>query len=152
MLIRIIPHAENQQADYLSWLQNKDDWKINPVVFPELHLHICWGPHTVDEHLNTQLPQFNSLFWSPGTEAVDAFTGDWGGETNWICPPPPPTLFSATSHKADKHHGRSFCPIMEVSPILAHVVFLQGCASQVCNTDIGVNEVRSVGPTWEVRL
>ena len=40
------------------------------------------------DHHNTQLPRFNSRFWNPGTEAVDAFTCDWGSETNWICPPP----------------------------------------------------------------
>ena len=32
--------------------------------------------------------KFNSRFFSPGTEAVDAFTEDWGGDTdNWLHPP-----------------------------------------------------------------
>ena len=36
---------------------------------------------------NAQLDRFNSRFWNPGSEAVDAFTCDWGGEINWLCPP-----------------------------------------------------------------
>ena len=49
-----------------------------------------WGPHTIDQfasYFNTQLPRFNSRFWNPGSEAVDAFTCDWQGENNWWCPP-----------------------------------------------------------------
>ena len=36
---------------------------------------------------NKQLPRFNSRFWNPGTEAIDAFTQDWSSENNWLCPP-----------------------------------------------------------------
>ena len=92
-LIRIepewIPRTENQQADYLSRIQDRDDWKIQPALFAIIDLQ--WGPHTVDRfanNLNTQLPWFNSRFWCPGTEAVDTFTCNWEQETNWVCPPP----------------------------------------------------------------
>ena len=92
-LIRIepewIPCTENQQADYLSRIKDKDDWIIHPAIFASIDLQ--WGPHSVDRfanNLNTQLPRFNSRFWCPGTEAVDAFTCDWGQEVNWVCPPP----------------------------------------------------------------
>ena len=47
------------------------------------------GAHTVDRFANcynTQLPHFNSRFWNPGAEAVDAFTCDWGKDNNWFCP------------------------------------------------------------------
>ena len=49
-----------------------------------------WDPHSVDRfanHENTQLPRFNSRFWCPGTEAVDAFSVSWAGENNWLVPP-----------------------------------------------------------------
>ena len=49
-----------------------------------------WGHHTVDRfasYYNTQLPRFNSRFWNPGSEGVDAFTCDWRDENNWMCPP-----------------------------------------------------------------
>ena len=36
---------------------------------------------------NSQLPRFNSRCWNPGAEAVDAFTVNWVGENNWLCPP-----------------------------------------------------------------
>ena len=38
-------------------------------------------------HENTHLPHFNSRFWCPGTEAVDAFSVSWAGENNWLVPP-----------------------------------------------------------------
>ena len=38
-------------------------------------------------HYNAQLPRFNSRFWNPGTEAIDAFTADWHDDNNWLCPP-----------------------------------------------------------------
>ena len=43
------------------------------------------GPHTVDRFSgldNAQLDRFNSRFWTPGTEAVDAFTCDWADDNN----------------------------------------------------------------------
>ena len=92
-LVRIEPQwilqSENQKADYLSRLQDTNDWKIQPLVFAELNR--LWGPHSIDQfanQLNTQLPRFNSRWWCPNTEAVDTFTCNWGGEINWVCPAP----------------------------------------------------------------
>ena len=48
------------------------------------------GPHSVDRfanHENTQLLRFNSRFWCPGTEAVDAFPVSWAEENIWLVPP-----------------------------------------------------------------
>ena len=84
-----IPREENEKADYISRLVDHDDWKINPVIFEELDRK--WGPHTVDRFAdmhNCQIDRFNSRYWNPGSEAVDAFTCDWSGENNWWCPPP----------------------------------------------------------------
>ena len=36
---------------------------------------------------NRQTERFNSRFWNPESEAVDAFTCNWGSEINWLCPP-----------------------------------------------------------------
>ena len=41
--------------------------------------------------LTTLIPSYQGsipVFWNPGSEAVDAFTCDWSGENNWLCPPP----------------------------------------------------------------
>ena len=83
-----IPREKNQQADYLSRLVDHDDWMLNPYIFQ--WIDSIWGPHTIDRfatHYNRQLPRFNSRFWNPNSEAVDAFTCDWSGENNWLCPP-----------------------------------------------------------------
>ena len=83
-----IPREENKIADYVSRIVDYDDWMLNPEIFRSLDY--VWGPHTVDRFAsdhNTQLDRFNSRFWNPGCEAVDAFTVDWSGENNWWCPP-----------------------------------------------------------------
>ena len=70
-----IPRAHNQLADYLSRIQNFDDWKVDPNLL--LFINLLWGLHTVDcfaSASNCQLPRFFSRFWCPSTEAVDSFT------------------------------------------------------------------------------
>ena len=65
-----------------------DDWMLNPGVFS--WLDSFWGPHTTDRFANpenAQLQRFNSRFWAPGSEAVDAFTCSWADENNWWFPP-----------------------------------------------------------------
>ena len=72
-------------VDYYSRLVDYDDWMLNPVVFSYF-----WGPHTIDrfaDPANVQLQLFNSRFWAPGSEAVDAFTCSWADENNWWFPP-----------------------------------------------------------------
>ena len=83
-----IPREQNEYADYLSRIVDYDDWQLNPIIFSALDS--MFGPHTVDRFANshnTHLLRFNSRFWNPGSEAVDAFTVDWAGENNWLCPP-----------------------------------------------------------------
>ena len=83
-----IPRKDNQVADYLSRVVDEDDWMVHPMIFHQLDL--LWGPHTVDRFANVdnrQLERFNSRFWDPETEAVDAFTVNWGDGINWWCPP-----------------------------------------------------------------
>jgi hypothetical protein len=83
-----IPRLENELADYISRIVDHDDWMLNPEVFGELDK--LWGPHSVDrfeDRNNAQLSRFNSRFWNPGSEAMDAFTVNWSCENNWWCPP-----------------------------------------------------------------
>ena len=83
-----VPREFNERADFLSRIVDYSDWFLNPAVFAELDA--AWGPHTVDRFAdfhNHQAPRFNSRCWNPGSEAVDAFTVNWGGENNWWCPP-----------------------------------------------------------------
>ena len=73
-----IPRSENDRADYLSKIVDKDDWLINPSIFR--WLDYMWGAHSIDrfadEH-NHQLPRFDSKFWHPKCEAMDAFVRSW---------------------------------------------------------------------------
>ena len=83
-----IPRSENDRADYFSRIVDKDDWLINPSIFrwPDY----MWEPHSIDrfadEH-NHQLPRFDSKFWNPKCEAMDAFVRSWDYENTWLCPP-----------------------------------------------------------------
>ena len=88
-----IPRSLNQQADWLSPMEDYDDWAVHPNHFAAIDAD--WGPHTIDCFAcsyNSHLQHFNSRFWNPGTEAVDAFTCDWSGQINWMCLPPYLTL------------------------------------------------------------
>ena len=83
-----IPRDLNERADALSRIIDYDDWMLNPAVFADIE--VLWGPHSVDRFAschNCQIPRFNSRCWSPGSEAIDAFTVNWEGENNWWCPP-----------------------------------------------------------------
>ena len=89
-----IPRTQNEQADALSRIIDYDDWGVDPLLFARLDS--LWGPHSVDRfasYYNTQLPRFNSRYWNPGSEAVDAFTCDWSNECNWLCPPRAPYCY-----------------------------------------------------------
>ena len=68
---------------FLSRIVDYDDWRVKRDYF--LLAEKKWGPHSVDRfanHENTQLSRFNSRFWCPGTEAVDAFSFSWAGENS----------------------------------------------------------------------
>ena len=88
--IEWIPGMENEQSDYLSKMYDDNDWGISDTLF--CHLETNWGPHTIDRfanYVNTKLPRFNSRYWNPGSESIDAFICDWEYENNYLCPPIP---------------------------------------------------------------
>lgn len=61
---------------------------LNPAVFG--WLDSLWEPHTTDRFSSpiiAEVARFNSRFWTPGSEAVDAFTCNWEEGNNWWCPP-----------------------------------------------------------------
>lgn len=83
------PRNENKRADFLSRVTDMDDWSVHDDVFNSYEK--LWGMHTVDRfatHYNKKCERFNSKYWCPGTEAVDAFTQVWVSENNWLVPPP----------------------------------------------------------------
>ena len=88
LYIKWIPRSENCLADFVSKMVDYDDWRVTDEFFA--FIDSIWGPHTVDRFANSEnkkLRRFNSLFWNPGCESVDAFSQNWQGENNWLVPP-----------------------------------------------------------------
>jgi len=81
------PREENVMADYLSKLQDRDDWMVNRAVFKRLDA--AWGPFEVDlfaSHTNHLVSHYYSKFFTPTTAGVDAFRYRWGRKC-WANPP-----------------------------------------------------------------
>lgn len=80
---------DNTQADQLSRITDNYNWQLHPQLF---HLiDRTFGPHSIDRFasvVNTQLPRFNSRFWEPETEGIDALSQqNWGEEMNFVNAP-----------------------------------------------------------------
>ena len=83
-----VPRSENEKADAISRIVDSDDWSVAPEVFHLLENR--WGPHSIDRfasNYNSKLPRFNSRYWNPGSETIDAFSVSWARENNWLVPP-----------------------------------------------------------------
>ena len=112
-----VPREENVVADELSKHTDYDDWTTSDEFFQELNAD--WGPYTIDRFAsskNNKIRRYNSRFWNPGCEAVDALTQDWSGENNWLVPPV--FLISRViRHARDcKARGSLIVPLWESAP------------------------------------
>ena len=86
--IQWIPRSDNEKADYISKMIDHEDWGVTVEFFN--YIDALWGPHTIDRFANcnnAKIARFNSLFWTVGCEAVDAFSQNWCNENNWLVPP-----------------------------------------------------------------
>lgn len=86
--IQWIPRSENEKADYISRLIDHEDWEVSGKFFDLMNG--LWGPFTIDRFANfnnKKLNRYNSLYWNPGSEAIDAFSQNWQFENNWLVPP-----------------------------------------------------------------
>ena len=96
-----IPREQNELADYYSRLVDFDDYRLNSAIFR--WLNSLWGHTVLTDLLILQIKWFNSRFWTPGSEAIDAFTCNWEGENNWWFPPVslvPRVITHAQKHKS----------------------------------------------------
>ena len=79
----------NVEADWLSCLPEQYECALNPMLFN--YINLLWGPHSVDRFAtmsNTQLSRFNSRFWDPQSEGVDALSQqNWQREYNYVNAP-----------------------------------------------------------------
>ena len=118
-----IKRKYNVLADTLSRTTDSDDWQIQPEVFA--YWDIVWGPHSIDRfasNLNSQCKKFNSRWWCPGTEGVDAFTKNWSNECNWLVPPPRFILRTLKKMQKDKANGTIVVPLWRSSPFWPSLV------------------------------
>ena len=83
-----IPRENITFVDALSKIPDHDDWQTTTSFFNELTS--VWGPFDIDrfaDEENTKLSRFNSKFYCPGTENVNAFSTPWRGWNNFLVPP-----------------------------------------------------------------
>lgn len=84
---RLIASAQNI-VDTLSRLNADDEWRVADWLFDWVQLK--FGQHDVDRFASDTtalLPRYNSAFWDPCTEGVDALAQDWGKDNNFANPP-----------------------------------------------------------------
>jgi hypothetical protein len=82
-----VPREENELADALSKIVDKNDWMLHEEEFGRLARR--FGPFEVDlfaSHTTRQLPKYFSLYHTPDTAGIDAFAQHWGRGC-WCNPP-----------------------------------------------------------------
>ena len=83
-----IPREYNLISDSISKYIDYDDWGVDFETFN--FVQNKFGKFTFDRFASStsrKLEKFNSKFFCPGTQGVDAFTFEWSTEFNRICPP-----------------------------------------------------------------
>ena len=87
-----VPRTLNERSDYNSHLNehNHYDYCLKLEVFQQVES--LFGPHTIDRFASdtsAQLIRYNTQYFSPHAEGLDAFTMNWGmGDNNYVFPPP----------------------------------------------------------------
>jgi hypothetical protein len=85
-----VPRSGNVDSDYFIKCYDSDEWSVQDSVFRKLGN--MWGKHSIDRFAysyNTKCQNFNSRFWCPITNGVDAFMQVWPGHINWRLVAPP---------------------------------------------------------------
>lgn len=121
-----IPRGDNLLADHLSRCQDSDDWSISEDIYRKLDK--MWGPHDVDRfstHYNNKCRRFNSRWWVPGTEAIDAFDQTWRGELNWLVPPPKHIMSCLRKLASENARGTLIIPKWQSAPFWPFITDLQ---------------------------
>ena len=85
----MIPRDLNYVTDEISKIADLDDYTLHDELFN--YIDTIWGPHSCDRfacHYNAKLQKFNTRYFQPGTDGVNAFTQNWSHDNNWLFPPP----------------------------------------------------------------
>ena len=87
-----IPREQNERADFNSHFNeyNHYDFSLKTEIFH--WLDTMYGPHTIDRFASddsTQLPYYNTKFYSKNASGLDEFMFNWGYDhDNYVFPPP----------------------------------------------------------------
>lgn len=130
-----IPRLLNEKADYLSRCKDSDDWEVENWVFKKLDE--IWGPHTIDRYAsnyNKKCVRFNTRWWVPETDGVNALNQSWvKPENNWLVPPPRLVLLTLQKMEKDRAVGTLILPNWSSAPFYP-LIFKDGkCKSFVHN-------------------
>lgn len=112
-----LPREENVVADGWSRVIDWDDWSVKDWLFQKLNA--LWGPFSIDrfaDDKNAKLTRFNSKFWVPRTEQVDAFSVPWTGENNWLVPPPKMIIRTLKHLSTSRAKGTIIIPQWKAHP------------------------------------
>ena len=125
--VQWIPRSQNERADVLSRVVDKDDWCVNPSVFrlPDAK----WGPHTFDRfatYYNSQLLRFKSKFASPGCSEVDALAQDRSADNNWMCHPVSLIVDSVRHLMSCSGRGTLIIPDNDGPPLILGLSYAKG--------------------------
>ena len=87
-----IPRDQNKVADSLCKIIDYDDWTTTTQVFK--HLASILGPFTyrLADNFNLKLPRFNSKYWRPDSENVNALEFSWENEKELFSSPYLPVI------------------------------------------------------------
>ena len=126
-----IPREMNELSDYLSRCHDSDDWSISDSWFS--YLDSVWGRHTVDRfssHFNNHCHRFNSRWWVPGTEGIDAFKQEWRNENNWLVPPPKLVNECLSKIENEQASCTLIAPMWQSAPFWPCLFSTGGCFKQ----------------------
>ena len=86
-----IPRSLNERSDFNSHLNEYNHYDFCLIREAFGHLEHMFGPHSIDRFSSdnsAQLPRYNTKYFSPKAEALDAFSLNWDGDNNYVFPPP----------------------------------------------------------------
>ena len=98
------------------------------------NLSSIWGPFTIDrfaDNFNSKLPRFNSKYWFPGSENVNALAFSWENENNFLVPPVS-VILGYKTHSSFTRKWRFGRTLLAIIKLLASVKGEQKWLQVIC--------------------
>lgn len=114
-----INRNHNFEADYMSKVEDPDDWSISCKLFDKIKI-LSGFIFTIDlfaNESNSKCCRFYSKYMCPKTSGVNAFNFSWKDEICYLCPPPSLGLEALLYLKFCQSKGVLIIPSWKSSPI-----------------------------------